>query len=231
MEDMNVILSLDKYSIYMNDNYYLCFPNGNNNFYHVFISFSTTNLTKLSNEELILEIRRISDSIYSIYNNVVYIIPIIEPSILEEVSSENDDRGYNKLLKKYIQPVTLSVYGKLISKNYYVSQIIKMIKQNDVDTKIVGWLSMKFGSEFVKEIVFENKIYDAEEVENDVKINTETISIEYQTDDIWLKKEEDKIADTLKPAVSPGFSALRFLIMTLSISLVLGGIIGYLILK
>ena len=235
MDNMNIVLSLDEYSIYKNDNYYLCIPNNDNSFYHVFMGFSFKNLTLLSNEELFLEIRKISDSINAVYKNGVYILPIINPSLLEEVTLENDDRGYNRLLKNIIQPITLSVYSKLISQNKRVSQIIKMIKQNDKDTKLVGWLSMKLGNNFIKEIIFENKdntdlIEDANEKNN--LVDTSNISaIDYQIDDIWLKQEEDKISDTLKPAFSPGFSALKFLLMMLGISLLFGAILGYLIIK
>ena len=235
MDNMNIVLSLDEYSIYKNDNYYLCIPNNDNGFYHVFMGFSFKNLTLLSNEELFLEIRKISDSINAVYKNGVYILPIINPSLLEEVTLENDDRGYNRLLKNIIQPITLSVYSKLISQNKRVSQIIKMIKQNDKDTKLVGWLSMKLGNNFIKEIIFENKdnIDVIEDVnERDNIVDTSNISaIDYQIDDIWLKQEEDKISDTLKPAFSPGFSALKFLLMMLGISLLFGAILGYLIIK
>lgn len=234
MDDMNIILSLNDYSIYKNDNYYLCIPNNDNNFYHVFMGFTFKDLTLLSQEELFFEIRKISDSINAIYKNGVYVLPIIEPTLLEEVTSENDDRGYNRLLRNFIQPITLSVYSKLISKNKRVSQIIKMIKQNDKDKKLVGWLSMKLGNNFIKEITFE--IQDKIDVDNSIKednfIDTANISaINYQVDDIWLKQEEDKISSSLKPAFSPGFSALKFLLMVLGISLVFGVILGYLIMK
>ena len=59
----------------------------------------------------------------------------------------------------------------------------------------------------------------------------EIVTIDYQIDDIWVKKEENKITETLKPAYSPGFSALKFLLMVLGMFLVLGAFIGYLIIK
>lgn len=235
MGDMNVILSLDDYSIYANNNYYLCIPNEDSNFYHVFMGFSLKNLNELPQDVLFDEIRKISDSIYAVYKNAVYVLPIIEPSVLEAATYENDDREYNRVLKNIIQPITLSVYSKLVSQNKRVSQIIKMIKQNDVDQKFVGWLSMKLGNDFIKEITFENKIEVVsvpEIVENNMnKLDLKNMSIDYQIDDIWLKKEENKISETLKPAYSPGFSALKFLLMVLGIFLVLGTIIGYLIIK
>lgn len=236
MEDMNVILSLNEYSIYKNDNYYLCVPHVEHRFYHVFLGFSLMNLESISNEKLIIEIRKISDSIFSVYKNSVYVLPIINPTTLLEVTSENDDRAYNKILKNVIQPITLSVYSMLMKKNASVSQIIKMIKQNDVDKKLVDWLSLKLGDNFVKEITFEeSEIFSTIPVESynsgDSNEPDEIISIDYQSDSIWLKKEEDKISESLKPAFSPGFSNLSFIIMVLVVSSVFGVILGYLILK
>ena len=163
-------------------------------------------------------------------------MPIIEPSLLITTTDENDDRGYNKLLKNIIQPITISVYSKLVSQNKSVSQIIKMIKQNDMDKKLVGWLSMKLGSNFVKEIMFENNdeitvVAVYEENDNKNKLNDSIMAVDYMTDDIWQKKQEETISSTLKAAYSPGFSALKFLLMVLTISLVLGAILGYMIFR
>lgn len=236
MDDMNVILSLNEYSIYRNDNYYLCVPNIEHRFYHVFIGFSLRDLKNLSHEKRIIEIRKISDSIFAAYNNCVYILPIIEPTVLEEITSENDDRGYNKILKNTIQPITLSVYTTLMKKNARVSQIIKMIKQNDVDTKLIDWISLKLGDSFIKEITFEgNEVFTTIPVEvvNDIgsDVVLEDIAIDYQGDNIWIKNEEEKISNSLKPVFSPGFSNMRFIILVLSVASIFGGIITYLILK
>ena len=232
MEDMNIILSLDEYSIYKNDSYYLCVPNKEHNFCHVFMGFSLMRLKGLSYEKLIIEIRKISDSIYCSYKNSVYVLPIINPDILKDAAMENDDRGYNKILKKYIQPITFSVYNKLISKNIRVSQIIKFVKQNDVDKKIVGWLSMKLGDNFVKEIIFEGiDVFTTIPISTNENNLIQDISIDYQDDEIWIKNEEDKISDNLKPAYSPGFSNLSFIILVLTISMGFGIVLGHLILK
>lgn len=232
MEDMDIILSLEEYSIYKNNYYYLCVPNNEHKFYHVFLGFSLRNLEELSYEKIIIEIRKISDSVYASYKNSIYVLPIINPALLEEVALENDDRGYNKILKKYIQPITFSVYNKLLQKNYRVSQIIKLIKQNDVDKKIVGWLSMKLGDNFVKEILFEdNDVFTTIPIEVVNSSTIEDISVDYHNDDIWIKNEEKKISNSLKPAFSPGFSNLSFIILVLTISVGFGIILGYLILK
>lgn len=235
MEDMSVVLTLNEYSIYKNDNYYLCVPNTEHHFYHVFMGFSLRDLDNLSYEKLIIEIRKISDSIFAVYKNSVYVLPIINPTILEEVTSENDDRGYNRILKNIIQPITLDVYSKLMRKNVRVSQVIKMIKQNDADKKLVGWVSLKLGDHFIKEITFEDDATVTIPTEVMANVNhsqlAKDISVDYQEDNIWIKKEEEKISESLKPAFSPGYSNLSFMVMILIVSLIFGVILGYLILK
>ena len=233
MGDMDIILSLNEYSIYKNDNYYLCIPNEDMNFYHVFMGFSTLELPTLSREELLMEIRKISDSIYAVYKNSVYVLPVIKTSVLEEATLENDDRAYNNVLQNYIQPITLSLYSYLVSKNKRVSQIIKLIKQNDMDKKLVAWISLKLGNDFVKEITFENNEQIPQENTDDIKSQDiiSSISIDYQDEEIWVQQEEDKIMDSLKPATSPGFGNLQFMLMVLTISSVFGAIIAYLIIK
>ena len=109
-----------------------------------------------------------------------------------------------------------------------------MIKQNDIDKKLVGWLSMKLGNEFIKEILFEiNEEVSTVPVNilEDVfhTSNAQTIFIDYK--DNVHDKDDNYISDTLKPAFSPGFSKLGFIIMVLTISLILGIILGYMILK
>jgi len=228
MDNMKIVLSLDKYSIYSYDKYYLCFPNDTSRFYHLFVGFSLLDLTTLDEENLYKEIRKIGDSLNHAYSNAIYILPIIKPKILTDAALENDDLLYNKLLKKYIQPITSEIHDKFASSKIYVSQIIKFIKQNDVDKKFIGWLSMKLGDDYVREIMFEDKI---DEVNTDKPvINTEIIT-DHQIDDIWIKKQEEAVSDTLKAAYSFGFSSLGFMLMIITISLVLGTFIAYMIIK
>lgn len=234
MSNMDIILPLSGYTIYKNKNYYFCIPNDECSIYHLFMGFSLKDLTKMSSDDLIIEIRKIGDSVNASYKNGVYILPIISPKLLEEATSENDDRQYNYILNNIIQPITSDVYTWFKKRKKNVSQTIKMIKQNDMDKKLVGWLSMKLGNEFVKEILFE---IDTKESTIPMSIlenvfhtsNSDTIFVEYKNE--INTQNENYISDTLKPAFSPGFSKLGFMIMILVISLILGIILGYMILK
>lgn len=230
MDNMKIILALDSYSIYDYDTYYLCVPNNTSNFYHLFIGFSMLNLKELEQEDLYKEIRKIGDSLNASYKNAVYILPIIDIDILKEAVIENDDRLYNKLLNNYIQPITADIHSKFLNSKIYFSHIIKFIRQNDQDSKIISWISMKLGSDYVREITFDIT-KDNSDDNTQVKEEIPEVTIDHEMDDIWIKKQEEMIDDDLKPAISFGFSSLSFILMVLTISLVLGTILGYMILK
>ena len=143
---------------------------------------------------------------------------------------ENDNRLYNRLINEYIQPITSDIYSKFSSSKVFFSRVIKFIKQNEVDNKIVSWISMKLGTNYVKEITFDISIPPIKE-EVTPKKEMPDVTIDHEMDVIWVKKQEDTISDDLKPAISFGFSTLSFILMMLTISLVLGTILGYMILK
>lgn len=231
MSDMKIVLSLTNYTIYQNNNYYICLPNKYCTFYHLFMGFSFKDLNKLSEEELIKEIRLIGDSVNVAYPNGIYVLPIINPDLLIEATNENDDRLYNKILNKKIQPITHEVYSLFSNRNTQVSPVIKMIKQNNMDTKLIGWIYLKLGSVFVKEILFDNTPPEVEvqkEVENTIH---EEKTIFLDSNEYLTSKDEVYIKDSLKAAVSPGFGSIGSILFILSISIVLGSIIMYMILK
>ena len=230
MDNMKIVLALDNYSIYDYDTYYLCVPNNTSNFYHLFIGFSLLDLKSLEKEDLYKEIRKIGDSLNYAYKNAVYILPVINANLLEMAVLENDNRLYNKILRNYIQPITADIHSKFLSDKVYFSHIIKFIKQNDVDNKFISWISMKLGNDFVREITFNLNVDVNDEEENSRKI-LEDVTIDHEMDEIWIKNQEKLIDDDLKPAISFGFSSLSFILMVLTISIVLGTILGYMILK
>ena len=172
------------------------------------MGFATKELQTLNEEELIQEIRRISDSVHIAYPNGIYVLPIINYAFYEEAAKENDNRLYNQLLNKVIQPVTYSVYSLLNNQDMRVSQTIKMIKQNDNDNKFVSWLFLKLGSTFIKEITFDNTIKPEEPEKEVIEITTyddSSIFLDYPKNND-ANKHEIYISDDLKPAISPGFA-------------------------
>ena len=232
MKNLDIILLLKNYTIYKNNAYYICIPAYPCNFYHIFMGFSNKDLNSLPESELLEEIRKISDSVNISYPNGIYVLPIINSKLYNEATTENDDRLYNKLLINIIQPITYNIYSLLSTQNMRVSQTIKMIKQNDQDSKLIGWLSIKLGNTFIKEITFNNNIKPIEpkEVIEITTYNDSDIFVNYDNKD-ESNKHEIYISDDLKPAISPGFGSLAFLIMMLSISSVFIGAMIYMILK
>ena len=142
-------------------------------------------------EELIKEIRKIADSINAIYKNGIYVLPIIPLIHLIEAANENDDKEYNKILNNIIQPITYDIYKMFSSPQTKVSQIIKMIKQNDIDTKLIGWLSMKLSNNFIKEITFEeNNQEDVDNKEENTEIEIVSGFVEVHDNEITICVEQ-----------------------------------------
>ena len=229
MNNMELILSLDNYTIYKSNNYYICIPKSKSIHYHIFISFSMKNLNTLPQNELIKEIRKVSDSINYTYKNGIYILPIVDPKILKEATIENDDRLYNKILNNIILPITNEVYQILTKQNIKINQTINMIKQNDIDKKLIGWISLKLGNNFIKEITFDNK---QKTNPKDIYMDTITHSSSLIfVNNFETNKTNLNIDNSLKPAFSSGFSNITFIILVLSIFSVFGIIIAYMIIK
>ena len=107
-----------------------------------------------------------------------------------------------------------------------------MIKQNDMDTKLVGWFYLKLGGVFIKEIVFDNTPPENNEKTKEIEnITHDDSSIFTDSHEYLTSKDEVYIKDSLKAAVSPGFGSIKGVLFILSIALTLGTIIMHMILK
>ena len=225
-----ITLTLERYTIYKNDRYYLCISNDIVDNYQLYIGFSPIELDYLSKDELVTEIRKISDLVMAKSNNNVYILPIISPSILEQVANENDDRSYAKFMKQVIQPITSDIYNKFVSKKKKVNQMINMIKQNDSERKFIWWLSIKLGNKFIKEVEYSSLIRKEIIKEENKKVVIQDYGYEIDAPkDKDLNKIKDK--NIKKSSVSYGFSNIFFIIMVLTISLGIGIGFCYLLIK
>lgn len=267
-----LIATLDGYSIYKtyindNDSYYLCVPNGNINKCQIFLGFNDRSLESLSKEEIISQIKEVNDIIYSLNNNSIYAVPIIPMNELEQAVLENDDRLYSFILNNKIQPVTNSIYNVLVKNNIRpknIEQVIFLIEKNDNDKKIAGWLAMKLGDSYIKEIDY-NKLKEEYMVRNNIrKLESEKkedasvvipisdgpleriqevqpvfesgiapISREFENVPTLVKGKEKVLTKKLtKPTeVSSGFSDIKFIILGILISLVMGVGLAYLSMK
>lgn len=233
-----LFLSLGNYSIYKNNGYYLCVSNQEINNYQMFMSFSDKDLTKLSDNDIVNEIKRVSNLLFSRSSDLIYVLPIIDPTELERAASINDDRAYNRILEK-IYPITFDVHQKFSARKKRINDVIGMIRQTDVDQKIIHWLDIK-----LMEISHKDCIQDVD-INQLIKYRDKDIFSEWQSspflqeapsssiapinreDDAPIQnKQNAHVRKLVKPKinddVSPGFSSMKFIVMILSIALLVG---------
>ena len=133
----DIIFAIDNYSIYQNKGYYLCISNFEIDKYQMFIGFSDKDLGLNSNQTIVDEIRKVSDLLFSRSKDGIYVVPVINPSELERVSSINENKVYDEFLNRYILPVTNDVNRNFSANNKHLNDVIGFIKQNDIDKKII----------------------------------------------------------------------------------------------
>lgn len=256
-----VIATFSNYAIYkytsdVVGSYYLCKPLGNVLEYNLFIGLPSRELTAISNDEVINDIKKVADAVVSLNNNGLYLLPIIPYQELVEASYENDfktDRlgnvNYNsgmyaRIYENRIKPITGDVYAKLNNK---INRKIRLIKNNNPDRMFFHWLVMdytsKYGSiasELLEEVEYRNLVN--RNIQNIISTthgisptSTETSEggiapVNHQFDHIDIMSKP--YTKTLKPKNgSFGFSNINFIIITLALSLILGISISLLLMK
>ena len=157
-----IIARFDSYTIYkytsdVVGSYYLCKPLGDVLEYSLFIGLPSRELTAISREESIDDIKKVADAVVSLNNNGLYLLPIIPYQELVEASYENDfktDRlgnvNYNsgmyaRIYENRIKPITGDVYTKLNNK---INRKIRLIKNNNPDRMFIHWLVMDYTSKY-----------------------------------------------------------------------------------
>lgn len=240
----DVILTLDNYSIYKNNGYYLCVSGKPVNNYQMFMGFSFKDLDKMSLNEVILEIKNVSESLFFRSSDVIYVLPIINPLILEKAVNINDDKEYNRILNSFILPVTSDVYQKFMNNKKRINDVIAMVKQNEFDQKIIHWIDMKLmqgGIDYIQEVdikflknnrsldeISKNPIF--ENPHNIFDSGIAPINREYEQ--LSQNKENTLVRKLVKQNDHPaGFSSMGFIIMVLGVLFVFSIIIVTLILK
>lgn len=159
-----LITNLENYSIYksyVNDDisYYICIPNENMSKCQITLGFSDKNLSSLSKKNLIVKICEISDKLFDLNNESIYVIPNINELEFKNATLENDNRLYENILNKIIHPITQDIYNMLIKngiKKNKINQTINIIKITDSDKKFAFWLSMRLGEKYINEIDYKS---------------------------------------------------------------------------
>lgn len=245
------------YSIYQYDSeylgvYFLCIPDNQVDNYELFIGFPKKDLKELPKDEVIEEIKGINDMVYSLNNNAIYALPSIDVTELEEAALENDNkRSYNQLFRK-VQSMTVDINKKISSINNHeqsINQVITIIKQTESDSKFIQWLEMNMPN-FIHGITLSelrNHYYannQPEKVDGPVLEKEEIMDIPVEKEinyEVLNKEENDQSKDNTNNKVRKlvpqkknnnfGFSNMSFILMVLTISLLVGISIGYLIIR
>lgn len=261
-----ILETLKGYSIYKcrhdsAGDYYLCIPNGQIERFQLFIGFADMDLSGLPKEAVIAEVRKISDLIHTVNSNGILMLPDLPVSELEQAARENDDRKYNDILNNRIQPITAEIFKMIVQNKGLengLSQTINMVKNNDRDKKLAGWMAMKLGSSFINEVDMEKLREEAVEMENGRKSeqdNKPKNMLEPQNDNTMSQNFSSGIAPidrsyeqeapvqtqqrqnrlvrkrVKENEMSPGFGNIKFIIAVLLSSLVVGISVGYLLIK
>ena len=230
-----LFLSLSNYSIYKNGNYYICVSNKMINNYQMFIGFTGKDLASLGNVDIVDEIKKVSNLLFSRSDDIIYVLPVLNPLELERAASINDDREYNRILEK-ILPITNDVYQKFMSMGKRINDVIGMIRQTDVDQKIIHWIDMKLMAvahkDCIQEVDFNNLVnyrnmelfsqmpnqpfYDGNADSGGPSMNQDYSGLSNEKQNVLVKK-------LVKPKHTPtGFSSMKFIVMILSILFLFG---------
>lgn len=241
-----VIATLNGYSVHKLQNdkagtYYLCIPTQQVGQYEIFLGFPDKELDSLSKEELLGEIKKLSDLVREINHSGVCVLPNIPILELEQASLENDDRKYNELVITRIQPIMMQINEFLKQPNKEISQIINMVERNDSDKKIMGWLSIKLGDSYIREINFEKIMHKKSEEQEEINNNEQTYAFSSgiapvnrmydAVPDLGKKNRLVRRLTTQPPRGSSGFGNVKFIIVTLLSSLIVGVGIAYWLIK
>ena len=248
-----VKLVFNGYTIYSGDGkYYFCISDEEVQSYQIFIGFSERDLGNSSKEAIVNEIRKVSDLISSLDKSVIYVLPVISPSYLQEVAMENDGIGYRRIMNDVVQPCVREIHGKLSKKNKQVNPVIRMIKRNDVDRKFIDGVILQILDEYKRDDLVVDIEYSAlrqTQTMNDATFDRSSPSftvandnrtpqsgiapVNHQYDEASIGKSNQLTRKKVKTKqeVSPGFSSIKFIVMVLTVSIVLGIGLGYLLIK
>lgn len=128
------------YELYNNkaESYYLTIPNNDIDTFEIYVAFPKKDISSLSQEEIINEIKEINDLVIKSNPSSIYILPNIKVSELTDAANENDFKLYNELLS-HIHTTLSDTYDK-IGKHKNIKQKITFIKQTNSDSKFINWL-------------------------------------------------------------------------------------------
>lgn len=243
-----IIETFDNYIIYkfVRENigtYYLCVPTRNVDEYSMYVGFPNREFGNLSNDEIISEINKVSSVVTSLNINGVYVLPVIPYTDLVQASLENDDNAYRDIFWNKVTPITTEIYTMLEGK---FKNKRNMVKRDDCDRKFIDWIvleSIKYGNELIGAVEYSSLVdgYGQGKKADNVILEDSPISltqnndviapVNHELDEINKKRNKHTLRRVKEKNASLGFSSIKFIVITLLLSLVIGISIGYLLIK
>lgn len=231
------------YSIYLitideDNKYFLSLPDKNYLHPSLALAFSSHYQNSSNTEEVRKEITEISDKIQFDNQDMIIAMPLIPYDSLREAGTTNDYYLYQRLLTK-LHEITIDINRRITDNkaNISLNQVIAVITQNDTDKNLADWLEMAFGSKYFKSISLTQK------ESSDFKVHVAPINQEAYDGGsdgnsglnlgglISNENVKTLVKKPPKPTTHHGFSSFPFILLTLTLSIIVGITLAILLIK
>jgi len=136
------------YEIYTNNglNYYMCLPNEETFDLQMVIDFPETTVE----DEKLESALKICDTLYDSRVNYIYLLTDVTTNDVASASMENDDRAFRILFEELCKYTIHAneILKKTVDAN--ISQVIQVVTQTDNDGKFMDWLDVTYPDYFKK---------------------------------------------------------------------------------
>ena len=230
---MKAIIENEKYKTYEEYDYdgncyYLTVPNNNTLEYQIFCSL---NETYPQDKETLSKANKLYQKITENNKNVVYVHIILEIGELTEAAKDNDTPLYSFLLKRLLK-TTKDAYQKTISEKLAgINNKLTIITQNEDDAKFVDWLEINQVMSINRFSLNKNEQRKLDDNILTPFEETNNSSGTPLTQNSITNENEPKTRKKIPPQNSRGFGNIMIIIITLTISLIVGITIAYTIIK
>ena len=214
--------------------YYLSIPKEEYKEYEIFVSFPSKDINSLNGKDKAEEIRRINDMLIRIKPNTIYLLCCLSRNEIEEFASYNDNKTnlYKRLQHKFLKVLSKS-FDEL--KNKTIKFPISLIKQDEFDSKFIDWLEINMNSYLKSSKLLEIKqayydlIFNETTVFNPIDSSSGTSNTKSDSPST-VSKENIKVKKLVPPS-QKGFTTIHAIYLTISLSLIIGISIAYLLIK
>lgn len=242
-----VIDKTDKYTIYSSstsyeygiNEYYLYIPNTNDNRCSLYINFANEKDSNYKNN-IAQEINEIINRLNN--KSIVYAIPILPDHLSIDENNINDDKLYTEIANSLIS-ISSDVFNHMIvNEHKEMEQCVHLVTKTISDKNFVYWLN---SSHIVKNPQFA-KLFKTFNLQKEISITNNDELPKLYEDSEFTGNSGNSLSGgsssnsyevgkpKVKVLISPskhGFSSITFLSLIISLSLVLGIGIAYILIK